>query len=184
MAQRPPRLRTRFPRRSVAALACFKKGGQVVPSILWSGKLTFPMKVLVQANNLLALATGSAGDIQGMKERVKRGYEGEFSDHVRQYDSVGYHLQQRSARVQLEGLSFEGMRLLDVGCGTGALADVALEKGARAVVCGDISYLVRISCSKRPSGRMPLEWPATLLASSMQKFFLSEMIRLMPRSPE
>lgn len=113
-----------------------------MPSVLWSGKLTRAMKVLVQANNIIALATGSTNDIQGMKERVKRGYEGEFSDHVRQYDSVGYHLQNRSAQAQLEGLSFEGMRLLDVGCGTGALTRVALEKGARVVVCGDISSLM------------------------------------------
>ncbi|NIP41257.1 MAG: methyltransferase domain-containing protein, partial [candidate division Zixibacteria bacterium] len=71
-----------------------------------------------------------------------RGYEGEFSDHVHSYDELGYHLQDRSARLQLEGLSFDGMRVLDVGCGTGALAYVAAEQGARTVVCGDISYLM------------------------------------------
>lgn len=31
------------------------------------------------------------------------------------------------------------MRLLDVGCGTGALAHVAFENGAAGVVCGDIA---------------------------------------------
>ena len=107
------------------------------------------MKVLVEANNVLALLTGSANDVHGMKERVKRGYEGEFSDHVRQYDRVGYHLQDRSARIQLEGLSFDGMRLLDVGCGTGALAHVALEKGAQAVACGDISALMLKEAMKK-----------------------------------
>jgi len=97
------------------------------------------MKLLVEANNLLALFTGSSNDLSGMKERVKKGYEGEFSDHVYQYDELGYHLQDRSARIQLEGISFGGMRVLDVGCGTGALAQVAFEKGAQGVVCGDIS---------------------------------------------
>ncbi len=110
-----------------------------MPSIFWSGKLTLPMKLLVEANNFLAFFTGSANDIEGMKERVKKGYEGEFSDHVHQYDDLGYHLQDRSARIQLERISFEGMRLLDVGCGTGALAHVAFENGAKGVVCGDIS---------------------------------------------
>ena len=113
-----------------------------MPSLFWSGKLTLPMKLLVEANNLLSLFTGSFNDLLGMKERVKRGYEGEFSDHVYSYDKYGYHLQDRSARIQLEGLSFQGMRVLDVGCGTGALAQIAFEKGAQTVVCGDISYFM------------------------------------------
>ena len=110
-----------------------------MPSLFWSGKLTLPMKLLVEANNFLSLFTGSSNDTSGMKERVKKGYEGEFSHHVQQYDELGYHLQDRSARIQLEGISFEDMRVLDVGCGTGALAQVAFEHGADGVVCGDIS---------------------------------------------
>lgn len=113
-----------------------------MPSLFWSGKLTLPMKLLVEANNLLSLLNGNANDLQGMKERVKQGYEGKYSDHVQQYDALGYHLQDRSARVQLEGISFEGMRLLDVGCGTGALACVAFENGAAEVICGDIAALM------------------------------------------
>lgn len=113
-----------------------------MPSLFWSGKLTLPMKLLVEANNLLSIITGSLNDIAGMKNRVKRGYEGEFSGHVHAYDELGYHLQDRSARIQLEGMNFDGMKVLDVGCGTGALAYVAFEQGARTVVCGDISYLM------------------------------------------
>ncbi|OGO66643.1 MAG: hypothetical protein A2030_10285 [Chloroflexi bacterium RBG_19FT_COMBO_50_10] len=100
------------------------------------------MKILVEANNTLALLTGSTSDIQGMKERVKKGYEGEYSDHVHQYDEFGYHLQDRSARAQLEGMCFQDMQVLDVGCGTGALAHVAFDSGAKGVVCGDISALM------------------------------------------
>ena len=97
------------------------------------------MRALVEANNLLSLFTGSYNDSAGMKDRVKRGYDGEFTEHVTQYDELGYHLQLRSANIQLEGLSFEKMSILDVGCGTGALAQIALELGAHAAVCGDIS---------------------------------------------
>lgn len=100
------------------------------------------MKLLVEANNLLSLFTGSFNDLSGMKDRVKRGYEGEFSSHVLAYDDLGFHLQDRSARTQLEGIGFNGMSVLDVGCGTGALAYVAFEYGAKSVVCGDISYLM------------------------------------------
>ena len=120
-----------------------------MPSVLWSGKLTLPMKVLVEANNVLAILTGSARDVRGMRDRVKRGYEGEFSDHVHRYDELGFRLQERSARLQLEGLRFDGMTLLDVGCGTGALAQVALEQGAQGVVCGDISALMLREARKR-----------------------------------
>lgn len=113
-----------------------------MPSLFWSGKLTLPMKLLVNTNNLLSVVTGSYDDVWGMKDRVKRGYEGAFTDHVSHYDEYGYALQDRSARIQLEGLSFAGMDVLDVGCGTGALAKVALELGARRVVCADISSLM------------------------------------------
>jgi ubiquinone/menaquinone biosynthesis C-methylase UbiE len=108
------------------------------------------MRLLVDANNVVSLLTGSSSDISGMKERVKKGYEGEYSDHVRQYDELGYHLQDRSARIQLEELSLTGMRVLDVGCGTGALAHVASEKGAGEVVCGDIAAFMLREARRKP----------------------------------
>jgi ubiquinone/menaquinone biosynthesis C-methylase UbiE len=113
-----------------------------MPPLFWSGKLTLPMKLLVEANNILSLFTGSSRDIRGMKNRVRRGYEGEYSHHIQQYDELGYHLQDRPARVQLEGIHLQNMQVLDVGCGTGALAHVAFEFGSKRVVCGDISALM------------------------------------------
>jgi ubiquinone/menaquinone biosynthesis C-methylase UbiE len=108
------------------------------------------MKVLVEANNFLSLLNWKANSLDKMKERVKNGYEGKYSDHVSQYDQYGYHLQDRSARIQLEGLSFEGMRILDVGCGTGAVASVAFENGARSVVCGDIADAMLKKAREKP----------------------------------
>lgn len=113
-----------------------------MPPLFWTGKLSIQMKLLIEANNLLSLLTGSSRDLDGMKERVRHGYEAEYSDHVHSYDDVGLHLQDRSARIQLEGHSFDGLAVLDVGCGTGALVNVAMERGARSTVCGDISYLM------------------------------------------
>jgi ubiquinone/menaquinone biosynthesis C-methylase UbiE len=138
-----------------------------MPSVFWSGKLTLPMKVLVQANNVLAVLTGSARDVRGMRDRVKRGYEGEFSDHVRRYDELGYHLQERSARLQLEGLRFDGMTLLDVGCGTGALAQVAREHGAQGVVCGDISALMLREARKQGAATHANATPCQLDAARL-----------------
>jgi ubiquinone/menaquinone biosynthesis C-methylase UbiE len=100
------------------------------------------MKLLVESNNILSLITKSSKGLRGMKDRVKRGYEGEYTDHVHAYNEYGFHLQDKSAHVQLEHLSFDHMNVLDVGCGTAALGYVAIEQGAKAVACGDISYLM------------------------------------------
>jgi len=107
--------------------------------LFWSGKLTLPMRLLVEANNVLALFTGSFRDYLGMRDRIKKGYEGKYSDHVEHYDELGLLFQEKSARYQLDGFQLQGMRVLDVGCGTGALAKVAMDKGSTNVVCGDIS---------------------------------------------
>lgn len=118
-------------------------------NLFWSGKLTLPMKVLVNVNNILAIFTGSARDFNGMKTRVKQGYEGKFTDHVSHYDERGYHLQEKSARYQLNGLQLADFNVLDVGCGTGALAQIAFENGAFSTVCGDISALMLQSAQQK-----------------------------------
>lgn len=97
------------------------------------------MKILVIANCVLSHIIGQSNNIVGMKDRVKRGYEGAFSDHVQHYDQFGYRFQDRAARVQLEGLPFHSLHVLDVGCGTGALAQDSIEQGSREVVCGNIA---------------------------------------------
>lgn len=110
------------------------------------------MKLLIEANNLLAVITGSFKDHSGMKERVWHGYEGEFTDHVNQYDELGYHLQEKSARIQLEAIQLTDMDVLDIGCGTGALSNVAFEHGALSVVCGDISaFMLKEAKRKKAS---------------------------------
>jgi ubiquinone/menaquinone biosynthesis C-methylase UbiE len=121
-----------------------------MPSLFWSGKLSLSMKLLVEANNLLSLLTGSYRDVAGMKKRVKEGYEGEYSHHIQQYDELGYHLQERSARIQLEDIQLNGKRVLDVGCGTGVLANIAFENGSKEVICGDIStFMLNKAKSKK-----------------------------------
>jgi SAM-dependent methyltransferase len=113
-----------------------------MPSVLWTGKLTLPMWLLVNGNNVLALLSGNATDPAAMKARVRNGYEGRSSHHVDRHDELGLSNQERSADVQLRGLRLPGQTVLDVGCGTGVLALKALHAGARAAVCGDISMLM------------------------------------------
>jgi ubiquinone/menaquinone biosynthesis C-methylase UbiE len=110
-----------------------------MPSVFWTGKLTWPMKVMVNSNNLLAWLTGNARNSTAMKKRVKSGYDGEFTDHVTRYDELGLPFQTKAAQAQLEGLDLGGKDVLDIGCGSGVISFLALEKGARKVTCGDIS---------------------------------------------
>jgi ubiquinone/menaquinone biosynthesis C-methylase UbiE len=97
------------------------------------------MTVLVNINNAVAFVTGNARGISAMKERVRRGYDGEFSEDVTKYDALCLDLQSRVARLQLQSVDMRGMQVLDVGGGTGALTFLALEMGAASVTCGDIS---------------------------------------------
>ena len=97
------------------------------------------MKMIVNANNLLALLTGNVRDTVAMKNRVRQGYDGTFSEHVSKYDELAEGLQTRAGAAQLEGLDLKDKVVLDVGCGSGILSLLALRKGAAKAVCGDIS---------------------------------------------
>jgi ubiquinone/menaquinone biosynthesis C-methylase UbiE len=110
-----------------------------MPTIFWTGKLSLPMTLMVNANNILAWLTGNVRNTAVMKDRVREGYEGAFSEHVTRYDELGIQFQTKAAKAQLEGIDLQGKDVLDVGCGTGVLSLLALQKGAAKVVCGDIS---------------------------------------------
>ena len=110
-----------------------------MPPVFWAGKLTKSMRLLVNLSNAMAWINGNVRDTGAMKERVKLGYDGVFSNHVEKYDKLGLEFQLRAARMQLDGIEFRGKEVLDVGCGTGVLSFIALEQGASRVVCGDIS---------------------------------------------
>ena len=98
-----------------------------------------PMTLMVNANNILAWLTGNARNTTAMKDHVRQGYDGAFSEHVTRYDELGIRFQTKAALAQLEGVDLQGKEVLDVGCGTGVISLLALQKGAAKVVCGDIS---------------------------------------------
>ncbi len=57
--------------------------------------------------------------------------------------------QTKAATAQLEGMDLQGKDVLDVGCGTGVISLLALQKGAAKVVCGDISnYMLELARAK------------------------------------
>jgi ubiquinone/menaquinone biosynthesis C-methylase UbiE len=110
-----------------------------MPGVFWSGKLSLPMKLIVNTSNALAWIIGNTSDTLSMKKRIKLGYEGATTDHVTKYDELGLTFQTKAAAALLEGIDLTGKICLDVGCGTGVLSLLALKQGAARVVCGDIS---------------------------------------------
>ena len=120
-----------------------------MPAVFWTGKLSLPLKVMVNVNNAVAWLTGSARDAAAMKQRVKLGYEGTFSDHVTRYDEVGLKHYTRIAATLVEGLDIQGKEVLDIGCGTGVVSLLLLEKGAKKVICGDQSEYMLGQCRKK-----------------------------------
>lgn len=120
-----------------------------MPPVFWTGKLSWPMMLMVNANNIIAWLTGNVRDTAAMKSRIMQGYDGDFSEHVTRYDELGEQFQTKAAAAQLEGTDLQGKEVLDVGCGTGIMSLLALQKGASKVVCGDISnYMLKVGRAK------------------------------------
>jgi hypothetical protein len=53
-----------------------------MPPVFWTGKLTKSIMLLVNLSNVIAWISGNAKNTAAMKERVKQGYNGAFSNHV------------------------------------------------------------------------------------------------------
>lgn len=97
------------------------------------------VKLLVNTNNLLAFINKDFSNKSAMKERVKFGYDGAYSDHISRYDELAGQFQKKAAVAQLSDVDLRGKEIIDIGCGSGIISLVALEKGAKKVTCGDIS---------------------------------------------
>jgi len=117
--------------------------------VFWTGKLSLPMKLMINTNNILAWLTGNARDASAMKQRIRQGYEGVLTDHVTGYDELGGEFQKKAAIAQLDEVDLQGKEVLDIGCGTGIISLLALKKGASKVICGDISeYMLKLAAEK------------------------------------
>lgn len=120
-----------------------------MPAIFWTGKLSPTWKVLVNLSNLLAWLTGNARDQAAMKIRVKKGYEGEITDHIDRYDELGRDHYTKIAQALLDPVDVKGKSVLDVGCGTGILTCALLEKGVERLAGGDLSRRMLSRCQEK-----------------------------------
>jgi ubiquinone/menaquinone biosynthesis C-methylase UbiE len=115
-------------------------------SLFWTGKLSLPVMLMVNANNLIACLNGNFVNKSAMKERVKFGYDGAFSDHITRYDELAGEFQKKASVAQLSGIDLQGREIIDIGCGTGIISLLALEMGAKKIICGDISeYMLKLA---------------------------------------
>ena len=124
----------------------------LMPSIFYQGNLPLPLKLVMNLNSLLAWVLGNSHDTEAMKESVRLGYEGSYTDDVWRYDEVGLEQYSVLASELLKDVDFEDKEVLDLGCGTGVLSMIALEKGAKRVVLGDCSELLLDGCQKKMTG--------------------------------
>jgi ubiquinone/menaquinone biosynthesis C-methylase UbiE len=125
----------------------------MMPTIFYAGKLPWQMKPVMYVNNLVTWMLGNMSDTGAMKERVERGYDGRMTDGVFRYDDLAMEHYTTIARELVEDTDVKDKEVLDVGCGTGILSMMLMERGARKVVCGDLSAQMLDQCREKAADR-------------------------------
>lgn len=117
-----------------------------MPRLFYKGKLSPLLKVGLISNNIIAWMNGNSRDTGSIKKRIQDGYEAAFSDDVSKYDELTLSHYVELAERLLDGIDCRDKTVIDVGCGTGILSNMLLERGARKVVCIDFSQYMIEQC--------------------------------------
>lgn len=104
---------------------------------------------MVNIGSIIAWLTGNARDSSAMKERMKDGYNGEFTDYINRYDELTSYHYAKISKILIQRIECDGKEVIDVGCGTGILSFLLIEKGAAKLVCVDQSSLMLDKCRER-----------------------------------
>ncbi len=120
-----------------------------MPNIFWTGDLSFSIKLMMNFNGAVAWLLKEMNDVESMKKRIRRGFEGVSSSLLWRYDELGGPNYERIARALIEDEKVEGKKIMDMGCGTGILAFALLEKGASQVVCADNCKRMLSDCKEK-----------------------------------
>ena len=120
-----------------------------MPTLLWTGKISLPLRLMVNMGSMIAWITGNARNTSAMKQRMKDGYDGRFSDYIHKYDELASFHYEKISNALIQRIECKGKEIVDVGCGTGILSFIALEKGAAKMSCVDISKLMLEKCKEK-----------------------------------
>ena len=97
-----------------------------MPTLLWTGKISFPLKLMVNMGSIIAWITGNARNTYAMKQRMKDGYNGRFSDYIHKYDELASFHYEKISNALIQRIECKGKEIVDVGCGTGTASGFAI----------------------------------------------------------
>src|SRR4030066_1240214 len=120
-----------------------------MPALFWTGKISLPSRLMINMGSIIAWITGNARDSSAMKERMKDGYNGKYSDYINKYDELASFHYEKISNTLIPKIDCNGKEVVDVGSGTGILSFIALEKGASKMSCVDISKLMLEKCREK-----------------------------------
>lgn len=120
-----------------------------MPDIFWTGKISLPLKIMINMGFVIAWVTGNARNSSAMKERMKDGYDGKYSNYISKYDELASFHYEKISDILIKNIDCIGKNVVDVGCGTGILSFMALDKGASKLSCVDISKLMLEKCKEK-----------------------------------
>lgn len=120
-----------------------------MPTLFWTGKISLPLRLMVNMGSIIAWITGNARDSYVMKERMKDGYNGKYSDYIHKYDELASFHYEKISNILIQKVDCNGKEVIDVGCGTGILSFIALDKGASRISCVDISKSMLEKCKEK-----------------------------------
>ena len=128
-----------------------------MPEIFLREEMSPLLNFIVNGGNLFAWLIGGLQDTEIMKNRFKLAYSGAFTD-VACYDEMSHQHYNYIATNLLDGLDLKGMRVLDVGCGTGIVSSQIIERGATSLVSGDQSEFMLNQWKKKAAGNKKVEF--------------------------
>ena len=80
---------------------------------------------------------------------MRDGYEGVFSDDVIQYDELTRDHYSEIGEYLLSEIEVTNKTVLDIGCGTGIISELLLEKGVEKLVCVDYAQYMLDQCRSK-----------------------------------
>ncbi len=87
-------------------------------TLFYTGKMALPLRLMIHMSVIMAWITGNARDSSAMKEKMKDGYNGKFSDYIYKYDDLTTFHYETIAKILLHEIECKGKDFADVGCGT------------------------------------------------------------------